>query len=1097
MDARAALSDRRVSRPALAVRVAEALGRGALLLVAGAGFGKTTALDDGIRTADLSAVWLSCGAADEVAGTLLVRMLKGISRTVPGAVDTFLERLALAPEQIEVAALVQEVVEELDRLLVTPLVIVFDDAEHLAGAPESLRLISALIGTHGRRVRPAVASRRALPLRLARLRAAGYLTELGPGDLAFDAGECAALLRASRGTDPEPEEVEAVMLRTEGWPLGVALSAAAPMSAGDRSDVQRIVALHAYFTEEVLDPLDPRLRAAALDSSVPRRLTAKLAAALDLPSQLLGASEHAWLFLRRAADGDDALVYHPLFREFLLQRLEVERDVEQLSALRARVGELVWAEGEQLEAIELWVAAGAWEQVLTALEREGPGLTRTAPDLLESWVAQLPAVWRDHPTVQVLEGQLAWGAGDYERSNQMLRAAIAGFAQRGNSLPEWLARYTLVASLVSLGDFDSALEVVAPLDSDSALHGGPLAPGTAFALAYAMALSGRSEESESLACRALAHPDAGLIPYAEGIRCAFLAWPAGRLDEAFDRLIAAAEAVRLIDPMRGWTYVMGIRAIMYMQVGLWTEALEVWDQVVEVARGGLAPMLADSAIAWRALVYAHLGDLREAEAQLSQFRGLERGWTSHQGHVPRAVLASLRGDAREARAWAERALATVPESVLQFRTWAVLDLVPVLVRIGALPRASHLLEQTLRLVDGAFPGQSGCLHRAHLLALGAWLASERGDLEQSDRALVEFWGQAGDSRPGVLRREWPRIEPLVWRAIENGLLDAPDVMSAVGDAFPNGQQHVRFLSHPAPRAREAAIRPAVASGDPHALTMLEQLAADPDPTVAELAGRSRKHLASLTAPLSIRLLGGFAVGRGSWRAGDADWGRPTAARLVRFLAVRAGELMPEDEIHEALWPALAPDGARRSLHVATSRARRVLDLPGASTSVIETVRGCYRLVVGAGAIIDADEFSAAAAAALSEAGSARYELLERARRRWSGEPLPEERYADWATSWRERLLNQHINVLGALLDLEIQRGHLDRAIDRGLDLVDVDPVNEAAHAALISAYSRSGRRGDALRQCLVCRRALLDQLGLEPSQRIADLQAQVLSGTLS
>jgi putative two-component system hydrogenase maturation factor HypX/HoxX len=78
-------------------------------------------------------------------------------------------------------------------------------------------------------------------------------------------------------------------------------------------------------------------------------------------------------------------------------------------------------------------------------------------------------------------------------------------------------------------------------------------------------------------------------------------------------------------------------------------------------------------------------------------------------------------------------------------------------------------------------------------------------------------------------------------------------------------------------------------------------------------------------------------------------------RLVRFLLVHRDRRVSEDELLEAFWPDRHLDGARRSLHVAISRARRVLDWPD-SPSVIEVTDRVYRLSLRAGDSVDADEF---------------------------------------------------------------------------------------------------------------------------------------------
>jgi DNA-binding SARP family transcriptional activator len=245
--------------------------------------------------------------------------------------------------------------------------------------------------------------------------------------------------------------------------------------------------------------------------------------------------------------------------------------------------------------------------------------------------------------------------------------------------------------------------------------------------------------------------------------------------------------------------------------------------------------------------------------------------------------------------------------------------------------------------------------------------------------------------------------------------------------------------------------------------------------------------------LEITLLGGFSVTRGNRRADDAAWERRVAQRLVRFLLLHRNRTVNEDELLETFWPYRRVDSARRSLHVATSRARHVLDTP-ASRSVIDATDRVYRLRLRPDDVVDADRFEMIALAALGDTGISRLRLLEAAASLWAGEPLPEERYTDWAVAWRERLCDLHVGVLVALTDEYLRYGDLVLAGRRAAELVERDPLNEGAHRRLMVAHARAGRRGRALRQFLDCRRALVGQLGIEPSCETACLQQRILSG---
>ena len=212
----------RIARPALAERVAEAVERGALLLVAGAGYGKTTLLEEALRERRERVAWAALTESERDPGRLLVTLLQALDDAVPGVGGAALERLAAAADPLAVA---RRVPAEIDAVVVEPVVLVIDDAERLAGAADALGVLEALLRARPGRLRVVVASRRPLGLALAKARVAGQLAELHEDDLAFSADECAAVLSLSLGREPSVEEVAARMDETLGWPLGVALGA--------------------------------------------------------------------------------------------------------------------------------------------------------------------------------------------------------------------------------------------------------------------------------------------------------------------------------------------------------------------------------------------------------------------------------------------------------------------------------------------------------------------------------------------------------------------------------------------------------------------------------------------------------------------------------------------------------------------------------------------------------------------------------------------------------------------------------------------------------------------------------------------------------
>jgi DNA-binding SARP family transcriptional activator len=240
------------------------------------------------------------------------------------------------------------------------------------------------------------------------------------------------------------------------------------------------------------------------------------------------------------------------------------------------------------------------------------------------------------------------------------------------------------------------------------------------------------------------------------------------------------------------------------------------------------------------------------------------------------------------------------------------------------------------------------------------------------------------------------------------------------------------------------------------------------------------------AQLTYRLLGQFEVRRDGRPVDEDAWERPMAARLVRFLLVHRRTTVTEDLALEAFWPGRPPASARRCLAVAASQARRVLGVP-----VLTATERTYALELRPGDAVDADAFERGAATARRDGGR---RALAAAAALWTGDPLPGDRYADWAAAWRDDLVDRYREVLAALADAELRAGDAAAALRAARRLLVLDPLDEAAHRRAMQAHAALGRRVRALEQYATCRRLLVDSAGLEPSRETAALQAEILSG---
>jgi DNA-binding SARP family transcriptional activator len=1050
-----------------------------LLVIAPAGYGKTTALTEAVDLFAGNVAWFSCVDSDREAGRLLVHLVGAVRRAVPGAADVLGERLDGATQRVDVALATDLLQSELERLLVEPLVLVIDDAEHLAGSTEAQRIVADLLAMPLERLRVAVVARRPLELPTARVRIAGRLTELGPAELAFGVEECAGLMLRRTGREPSRDEAEAVWTATEGWPLGVVLAAGSDRPSAARP--ARAGGLNAYLAEELLDPLEPSLRDAIIDSSVAPELDPALVRALGLPEDLLEEIRRRGIPLRAPAGADGRLAYHPLVRDLLAARLVQERTQKRRARLHAVVGETLEGDGREADAVEHWLAAGRHHRAGELVARHGAGLLATAPATVRRWLDQLSEEALTTPGLRLLEGQLAAGEARLEDAEAPLRAAVAGYEQSGDDEQAWIARAALANSYLVRQSFDATVGLADGYEASEAVA----APMVALMAAAALGGAGRYGDASALfaeaAVRSADGPFAPLVPGFQGF---FVDFPCGRLDEAVSGVWETVGHLERADPTGWLPQVLGMAAGIHDERGEPETAMECFVRAERVSEQTLfSAYVKHFAHHFRASLHARAGRLTDAELELSRSPIDLPGWFARASMVTRAIIAAGRGDYAPLEA-AIDATAVGPWAP-RLRETALL--IVLLVKSGRPDRARELVDEAL----AARPAQAS---GARLLALRAWLRNLDGDMAGALADVSLAWQAAGDGPQYLLRSERERFAPLVWRALEHGVLAPASVIAALDTALPGGAAVLPFTRHPVPEVRRIAVKAAVASGHPGAAARAKELQADPDPGVASAARVGGARLTADPPPLVFTLLGGFSLRRGAFAIEDDVWRRRAAQRLVRILLLYRDSTMSEDALFAALWPDKTGAAARRNLQVILSAARAVLDWPGTERSRVLVAQRTYRLALGRRDSVDADAFERAAAAALSATGRDRPALLELAASRWTGEPLPEDRYEDWAVAGRERLLETYGGVLTVLANARSAAGDHSGAVDAHRRRIELDPLDEAAQRGLMRAYARSGRRGHALRQYLACRRALLDGLGIEPANETSTLQRLILAG---
>jgi adenylate cyclase len=224
---------------------------------------------------------------------------------------------------------------------------------------------------------------------------------------------------------------------------------------------------------------------------------------------------------------------------------------------------------------------------------------------------------------------------------------------------------------------------------------------------------------------------------------------------------------------------------------------------------------------------------------------------------------------------------------------------------------------------------------------------------------------------------------------------------------------------------------------------------------------------------------------------------PTAASLdLRVLLIaNQGRTLPVGQLAEDLWEGSPPESASAALRVHISRLRRTLAASGIEGILVTRSPG-YLLDVPPEAV-DITRFQrlvdAARAAASEDRPGEAVTMFREALSLWRGPALAEVAASTFATAEAIRLEQSRLTALEDCLAAELDCGH-HREVTAELEgLVHEHVLRERFWELLMLALYRSGRQPDALRAFQDLRARLGDEVGLDPSPALMDLERAIVA----
>jgi DNA-binding SARP family transcriptional activator/pimeloyl-ACP methyl ester carboxylesterase len=239
--------------------------------------------------------------------------------------------------------------------------------------------------------------------------------------------------------------------------------------------------------------------------------------------------------------------------------------------------------------------------------------------------------------------------------------------------------------------------------------------------------------------------------------------------------------------------------------------------------------------------------------------------------------------------------------------------------------------------------------------------------------------------------------------------------------------------------------------------------------------------------MEFRVLGPFEVVAGEDRV--ALGGTKQRALLARLL-LDAGRTVAADRLVEDLWGEAPPETAKKMIQVYVSRLRKLLP-----QGTLQTRAPGYQFAPPAGSL-DLERFERFRAEGRAALEQGRHDDARRALcdalALWRGPPLAEFAHEPFAAPEAARLAELRTAALEERIEADLELGRSSDVVAELEALVAEHPMRERLRGHLMVSLYRSGRQAEALNVFHDARRVLSDELGLEPSDELRDLELRIL-----
>lgn len=438
------------------------------VLVAGTGYGKSTAILSFLKSNDHPVYWFTISGSDRDPKLFLAKIFSAFNQSGQDISGEALEILDL-PESTYEEALIA-FLNGITKGIVENSFLILDDFHRVSDLPEILGFIDWIIENLPPNLHIIIATRSNPDFpSINKWRVKGRIFEIGRETLVFTQDEVGDLYFNHYGLPLDRATISQMLQKTEGWAIGIQMIWQSLQNNPGMSIHQVLVddrysktALFDYLAEEVLSGYSQEVQNFLVTSAILSKLdcaTCDFLLNIDNSDVILRDLMAAGLFIEELRPG--VYRFHHIFREFLITQLH--RKPEKLLELHRKIASYFNAHEYWEEAIYHLLVVGDYRQVNLILENIGQDFIQDGrQESINYWIHEIPEnIWDDFPYLIYLLGEVNRFLGDFEQSLEYYHRAERSYRKQNDQMG---------IALALRGQGQVFLDTIRPTNADQLLQ---------------------------------------------------------------------------------------------------------------------------------------------------------------------------------------------------------------------------------------------------------------------------------------------------------------------------------------------------------------------------------------------------------------------------------------------------------------------------------------------------------------------------------------------------------------------------------------------------------------------------------------------------